>query len=551
MNDRHSRRQLQNAKEILERALRAENRKAAAGAGAESAAVTDGAMARTKGIPAARGGDVTGKNGGSRGTNRGSAMDHASMTDRASVTGDSTPGAGFPKVTTDGDGTILSLSEELLPDALPPVSGPAVALQTTSAATAADDMPTVPLQLSQKGLAKRAGARISVGTGGMARLTGNVVRKRFGKQTFAAPIKKIIRRAVVEMFSAWLKASTALCRLLGWYPSVKPYVGYGTEEYSRLVCRTVFEPRRNGAGEPVRGIKAMLEVPAADQRVWIDIDGVPLKTVQIGTMEVYDRNDPAKAKTSDFAVSDSSGYLDLLAEHRLTPGVHTFTCRVPKRKPVAAELFTIPRDAKVGVISDIDDTIMVTQVPTVWKAAYNMLLLSPRKRASVPGMAVMYSKIQQMFPHAPFFYLSTSPWNIESSVRGFIHDYGFPDGPMLLRDLDPRPKTFVPSGVNHKLEYAEQLMEDFPDMKFIFFGDDGQKDPTTYATIARRYPGRVLAIGIRQLSPREASGGLSVGGLAMTHPIPATDVPVFTGTTGANMMKTMLPYLESIRENLS
>ena len=38
-------------------------------------------------------------------------------------------------------------------------------------------------------------------------------------------------------------------------------------------------------------------------------------------------------------------------------------------------------------------------------------------------------------------------------------------------------------------------------MRFILIGDDGQKDPTTYATIARRYPGRVLAIGIRQLSP--------------------------------------------------
>ncbi len=27
-------------------------------------------------------------------------------------------------------------------------------------------------------------------------------------------------------------------------------------------------------------------------------------------------------------------------------------------------------------------------------------------------------------------------------------------------------------------------MADFPDMKFILVGDDGQKDPTTYATIA-------------------------------------------------------------------
>ena len=112
-----------------------------------------------------------------------------------------------------------------------------------------------------------------------------------------------------------------------------------------------------------------------------------------------------------------------------------------------------------------------------------------------------------------------------------------------MRDLDPRPKTFVPSGVQHKLEYAEQLMEDFPDMKFILIGDDGQKDPTTYAEIARRYPGRVLAIGIRQLSPKESGGFGTMSGFSTTQPVPVTDVPVFTGTTGSNIMKTMLPYL--------
>ena len=115
----------------------------------------------------------------------------------------------------------------------------------------------------------------------------------------------------------------------------------------------------------------------------------------------------------------------------------------------------------------------------------------------------------------------------------------------MLRDLDPRPKTFIPSGVQHKLEYAEQLMADFPDMKFILIGDDGQKDPTTYATMAKRYPGRVLAVGIRQLSPRESAGSLgTMAGLAATQPVPVTDVPVFTGTTGSNLMKTMMPYLK-------
>ena len=203
-------------------------------------------------------------------------------------------------------------------------------------------------------------------------------------------------------------------------------------------------------------------------------------------------------------------------------------------------------EANGVIISDVDDTIMITQAPVPWKAAYNLLFLDPKKKASVPGMSVLFTRIADLFPGAPFFYLSTSPWNVESSIRNFITDHGFPEGPLLLRDLDPRPKTFVPTGPQHKLEFAEQLMADFPDMKFILVGDDGQKDPTTYATIARRYPGRVLAIVIRELSPRESTGLASVTGVTSTQPTPVTDVPVFTGTTGSNILKTMLPYLKTV-----
>ena len=53
----------------------------------------------------------------------------------------------------------------------------------------------------------------------------------------------------------------------------------------------------------MRGIHAMLEVPAAHERVSIHIDGVPLRTVQVGTMEVYDRNDPARAQTMAYCTA--------------------------------------------------------------------------------------------------------------------------------------------------------------------------------------------------------------------------------------------------------
>ncbi len=359
------------------------------------------------------------------------------------------------------------------------------------------------------------------------------------------PLVQLFRRAVTSVFNTWVNAATRAARQLDWFPRVDPYVGYGTEDYSRLICRTVLAAEHSQYGRAMRGIRGMLTIPAPHTQVKIRIDGTPLETVQMGDRATFDARGATPDIDSEYAISDQSGYLDLVADHRLEPGVHRVSYRVNGRKPVESNLFTIPKSAKVGVISDVDDTIMVTQAPVLWKAAWNLLFLNPSKRASVPGMSVLFNKIADLFPDAPFFYLSTSPWNVEGSIRHLIANHGYPEGPLLLRDLDPRPKTFVPTGPQHKLEFVEQLMADFPDMKFILVGDDGQRDPTTYATIVKRYPGRVIAIAIRQLSPKETVPFNLPASVTATQPTPVTDVPVFTGTTGSNLMKTMLPYLKT------
>ena len=350
------------------------------------------------------------------------------------------------------------------------------------------------------------------------------------------------RVAVFGAFGLWTRVARKVASQFGWFPRVEPYAGYGTGAYSRLICRTVLAPANRASGVVMRGIRTAMMVPAPGVRVRISIDGVPLTTVQVGVSEIYDAVDPARDQGSEFAVSDSSGYLDLVAERTLAPGPHHVSYEVARRKPCSAKLYTIDRSARVGIISDIDDTVLVTQAPLLMRAAINLLFRDPRSRRSVPGMAVFYNRLRELLPDAPFFYLSTSPWNIEASLRHFLESYGFPDGPLLLRDLDPRPKTFVPTGVKHKLEFAEQLMADFPDMRFILLGDDGQKDPSTYATIARRYPGRVIAIGLRQL-PRHESV-LTRGVVRPAEIMPECPAPVFYGVTGVNLMNTMMPYLK-------
>lgn len=76
------------------------------------------------------------------------------------------------------------------------------------------------------------------------------------------PITRFIRRAVTRVFGVWSRISTQVVRQWDWYPRVEPYVGYGTGDYSRLICRTVYAPRHAQSGELIRGIRGMLAIPA-------------------------------------------------------------------------------------------------------------------------------------------------------------------------------------------------------------------------------------------------------------------------------------------------
>ncbi len=351
---------------------------------------------------------------------------------------------------------------------------------------------------------------------------------------------QVARRAVTFGFGLWTRISAREARRMGWIPRVEPYVGYGTTVFSRLICRTTYAPQGQERRPVHAGIRQAFMVPAGHVRVAVSIDGVPVLAVQIGSSEAFDHLDPSLVRSSASIASDSQGYLDLLIQRRLKPGVHDVEYMVGNRNAVHSQLMVIPTNASVGIISDVDDTIMITDVPRLWSAVFNMLFRSPYRRRAVPGMPDFYQKMREALPGAPFFYLSTSPWNVESSIRHLIRANGYPQGPLLLRDFDPRPKTFVPTGVQHKLEFADQLMSDFPNMRFILLGDDGQSDPTTYATIAKKYPGRVAAIGLRQVRRR--------GCIESAQAMPEVDVPVFYGTTGDVLARAMMPFIYTLAQ---
>jgi hypothetical protein len=154
-------------------------------------------------------------------------------------------------------------------------------------------------------------------------------------------------------------------------------------------------------------------------------------------------------------------------------------------------------DEGLSVISDIDDTVKVTNVANRRELLANTLL---REFQPVPGMAEVYRHWQAA--GTAFHYVSASPWQLANCLGGFLRDAGLPSGSMhlkLFRLKDSTPLRRLPSRKRSKRRIIEHIMADFPRRKFLLVGDSGERDPEVYAEVARRHPDRVAGVAIRQV----------------------------------------------------
>ena len=111
-------------------------------------------------------------------------------------------------------------------------------------------------------------------------------------------------------------------------------------------------------------------------------------------------------------------------------------------------------------------------------------------------------------------YLSTGAWNVAPTLTRFLSRNLYPAGALLLTDWGPTHDRLFRSGREHKRENLARLATDFPQLKWVLIGDDGQHDEELYGEFARTHPESVAAVCIRQLSPSEAvlAGGRSTLG---------------------------------------
>jgi phosphatidate phosphatase APP1 len=303
-------------------------------------------------------------------------------------------------------------------------------------------------------------------------------------------------------------------RRRGLVPTIVPFTGYGGTGWVRVLGRVVLRRPGDAAASAAAGYTVI--------RGWRSFTSVHVRDIEV-------RVGTGRAQRAIRA--DRGGVLDAHISVTLAPGWHRIPLSIEGGDTVEVPVFVVADDMGFGLLSDIDDTVMVTALPRPFLAAWNTFVLDEHARTPVAGMAVLYERLTRAHPGLPVVYLSTGAWNVVPTLTRFLSRNLYPPGALLLTDWGPTHDRWFRSGPDHKRVNLERLAVEFPNVKWLLVGDDGQHDPRIYGDFAEAHPGNVAAVAIRQLTAGQA---VLAGGRSEAEPH-AGDAPWIYAPDGAGL----------------
>lgn len=180
----------------------------------------------------------------------------------------------------------------------------------------------------------------------------------------------------------------------------------------------------------------------------------------------------------------------------------------PKKIKVIKGQILVPNSmAEYGVISDLDDTLLKSNVVSKIKMIYLAVFKNAYTRLAFRGAPALYWSFRKGSSGSqknPIFYVSNSPWNLYDLIDEFMDVNHIPKGPVLLRDFGhANNSTLSEAYKNHKYNETVKILETYPNLPFILIGDSGEKDADIYLDIAKKHPGRILCIYIRAVKDKK------------------------------------------------
>ena len=169
----------------------------------------------------------------------------------------------------------------------------------------------------------------------------------------------------------------------------------------------------------------------------------------------------------------------------------------------------IPHQTQYAFISDIDDTVLVSHSASTGKRLKVLFTKNPRSRKTFADVVKHYYLLSMAHTKPavpnPFFYVSSSEWNLYDDLNDFFKHNGLPKGAFLLNGIKKWYQLFKTGKTKHqgKLIRVMRILEAFPKQRFVLLGDNSQSDPEIYVALANKYPDKIHAVYIRNINKKK------------------------------------------------
>jgi phosphatidate phosphatase APP1 len=194
----------------------------------------------------------------------------------------------------------------------------------------------------------------------------------------------------------------------------------------------------------------------------------------------------------------------------------------------AGELY-VPYVRQYAVISDIDDTFLISHSSNLRKRLFVLLTQNAYSRQPFEGVvkhyrALAFAGTVQQEPN-PFFFVSSSEWNLYDYIRNFAAKNELPKGIYLLAQMKRLSQAWKTGQNKHATKFFRitRIMEAFPEQGFILLGDDSQQDPVIYASVVEHFPRQIKAVYLRNIyhkneqEVRRSIERIKASGVAVCH----------------------------------
>jgi phosphatidate phosphatase APP1 len=189
----------------------------------------------------------------------------------------------------------------------------------------------------------------------------------------------------------------------------------------------------------------------------------------------------------------------------------------------------VPHTKQYGIISDIDDTFLISYSSNLRKRLYVLLTQNAYTRKPFEGVVKHYQALSHAETIAtepnPFFFVSSSEWNLYDYIREFCKKNELPKGIFLLSQMKRFSEAWKTGQNRHGTKFTRivRILEAFPAQDFILLGDDSQQDPVIYASVVEHFPGQVKAVYLRNVFDkneevvRQAIAKIEAAGIPVCH----------------------------------